>query len=168
MVGSCLDGLGTEVGVKGIPELSVVSHQVAVPTDVDDVAVVDQPVDESGRHHVIAKDLAPRLEALVRGEHRERVLVSPAHESVCSLIARDDGLHLIEEQLMWHAAKEVKRFPDPAEQRLHLLPLVESEPQKTRISQDDQERVSLAPGKLVLSEVRTVALQRRASGRTCA
>jgi hypothetical protein len=34
----------------------------------DDVAVVDEPVDQGTGHDVVAKDVAPLLEALVAGE----------------------------------------------------------------------------------------------------
>jgi hypothetical protein len=44
----------------------LVLHPVAVAADVDDVAVVDEPVDQRGCHHIVAEDLAPRAEGLVR------------------------------------------------------------------------------------------------------
>ena len=56
---------GMKLRMQGALELSVVSHPVAVASDVDDVAMVDQPVDKGCCHDVIAKDLAPLLEALV-------------------------------------------------------------------------------------------------------
>ena len=51
-------------------------HPVAVAADVDDVAVVEEPVDQRRRHHVVAEHAAPLLEALVRGEHRGGALVA--------------------------------------------------------------------------------------------
>ncbi len=56
------------------------SHPVAVAADVDDVAAVEQTVQEGGGHDLVVQDLAPALEALVRGEHRRGVLVAPVHE----------------------------------------------------------------------------------------
>ena len=42
---------------------------VAVAADVDDVAVVQQPVDERRGRHLVAEHAAPLLEALVRRQH---------------------------------------------------------------------------------------------------
>ena len=43
----------------------MIPHPVGVPADVDDVAVVHQPVDESRCHDFVAEHAAPVLEALV-------------------------------------------------------------------------------------------------------
>jgi hypothetical protein len=43
---------------------------VAVAADVDDVTVVQEPVDQRLGHVVIAEDLASGLEAFAAGEHR--------------------------------------------------------------------------------------------------
>src|SRR5690606_6052195 len=59
----------TAGGLEGLVELGVVAHAVAVAADAHDVAVVEQAVDQRGRHDLVAKDLAPLLEALVAGEH---------------------------------------------------------------------------------------------------
>ncbi len=58
----------------------MLAHPVAVPADVDDVAVVEEAVDERRRHDVVAQHLAPVLEALVAREHGARVLVAAGHE----------------------------------------------------------------------------------------
>jgi hypothetical protein len=58
----------------------VLPHPEAVAADVDDVAVVEQPVDQGCSHDLIAEDLAPLLEALVAGQHGGGVLVAAAHE----------------------------------------------------------------------------------------
>ena len=50
-------------------------HPVAVAPDVDDVAMVQQPVDERRRHDLVAEHVSPFLESLVRGQHRRRPLV---------------------------------------------------------------------------------------------
>ncbi|MEQ8329687.1 MAG: hypothetical protein RH859_04405 [Longimicrobiales bacterium] len=63
-----------------MPELGVVPHAVAVAADVDDMAGVQEAVDEGGGHDVVAEDLAPLLEALVGGEHGGGGLVAPCHE----------------------------------------------------------------------------------------
>jgi hypothetical protein len=43
----------------------VLAHAVAVSADVDQMTVVQDPIDEGGCHHFVAKDFAPFLEALV-------------------------------------------------------------------------------------------------------
>lgn len=56
------------------------AHSVAVAADRNDMAVVDQPVDQSGSHDVVAEDVTPVLKAFVRGEHGRGVLVTTSHE----------------------------------------------------------------------------------------
>ena len=60
----------------GSPEILVSTHPVVVAADIDDVAVVQQAVDERRGHHLVAEHLTPFLEALVRGQHRRCLLVS--------------------------------------------------------------------------------------------
>jgi hypothetical protein len=55
-------------------------HPVPVAAALPDVAVMHEAVDQRRRHHLIAEDLAPFLEALVRGQHRRGVLVATRHE----------------------------------------------------------------------------------------
>ena len=50
-------------------QVAVVPDAVAVAADVDDVTVMQEPVDQRAGHDVIAEDLAPRLEAFIAGEH---------------------------------------------------------------------------------------------------
>jgi hypothetical protein len=45
--------------MKRLPELGAMAHPVAVAADRHDMAVVDEAVDESGGHDVVAEDLAP-------------------------------------------------------------------------------------------------------------
>ena len=52
------------------------AHPVTVATDVDHMAVVHQSINQRGRHHVIAKDRAPFLEALVEGQHGGGVFIA--------------------------------------------------------------------------------------------
>ena len=66
--------------MERLPELGVLPHAIAVAADRHEVAVVDEAIDERGGHDVIAKDVAPLLEALVGRQHRRRVLVAPRHE----------------------------------------------------------------------------------------
>ena len=66
--------------VDRLGEFGVAPHPVAVTADVDDVATVEQTVQQGGGHDLVVQDLAPALEALVRCEHRRGVLVAPVDE----------------------------------------------------------------------------------------
>jgi hypothetical protein len=61
-------------------QVLVMPHAVAVAANVHDVAVMDEAIDQRGGHHLIAEDLAPLREALVRGEHGTRPLIASGHE----------------------------------------------------------------------------------------
>ena len=63
-------------------------HAVAVAPDIDDVAVVDQAINQRRGHHLVAKDVAPLLKGFVTGEHGRRVFVASAHELEEELGAR--------------------------------------------------------------------------------
>lgn len=65
-----------EAGGEG----AVFVHAIPVAADIDDVAVVEQPVDQSAGHDGIPEDRALRLEAFVDAEHRRRVLVAATHQ----------------------------------------------------------------------------------------
>ena len=56
------------------------AHAEAVAADVDDVAVVQQAVDQRRRHDLVAEHAAPFLEALVRRQHRRGTLVAGIDE----------------------------------------------------------------------------------------
>lgn len=58
----------------------MLTHPEAVAPDIDDVAVVDEPIDQGARHDVVAEDLTPLVEALVAREDRGAGLVAAAHE----------------------------------------------------------------------------------------
>lgn len=66
--------------MEGLGELGVVTHPAAVAADVDDVAVMDEPIDERGGHDVVTEHVAPVLEALVRGRNGRGVLVVSVDE----------------------------------------------------------------------------------------
>ena len=55
--------------MEGLPELGVLSHAIAVAADRHQVAVVNQAIDEGGRHNVITENVAPFLEAFIGREH---------------------------------------------------------------------------------------------------
>ena len=45
-------------------QVGLMPHPKAVTPDADDVPVMDEAVDQRCRHHVIAEDLAPLVNAL--------------------------------------------------------------------------------------------------------
>ena len=55
-------------GMDRFGELDVPAHAIAVAPDVDDVAPVEQAVEQRGGHDLVAEDAAPLLEAIVRGQ----------------------------------------------------------------------------------------------------
>jgi hypothetical protein len=55
-------------------------HAVAVATYVDDVAVVQDPVDEGRGHDLVPQDLAPLLESFGGREHGGCALVTPVDQ----------------------------------------------------------------------------------------
>ena len=55
-------------------------HPIAVAADIDDVAVVQQPVDEGRRHHLVPEDSAPFLEAFVGRQHCRGAFVAGIDE----------------------------------------------------------------------------------------
>src|ERR671922_2177813 len=53
---------------------------IAIAADSDDVAVVEQPVEDRGRHHRIGEHHAPFADAAVRRDEHRAALVAPADE----------------------------------------------------------------------------------------
>ena len=84
----CGDGAGGS-WVDGFGEFGVALHPVAVAPSVDDVAAVEQPVQQRGGHDLVVQDLAPLLEVLVRGDHGRSVLVAAVDE-----LEEEDGAAL--------------------------------------------------------------------------
>ena len=66
--------------MERLGEVGVLAHPVAAATDVDDVAVMQEPVDERCGHDLVAQDLAPLLEAFIRGQHSGCALIAPIDE----------------------------------------------------------------------------------------
>ena len=58
----------------------MLAHAVAAAADVDDMAVVQQAIDERSGHNLVAQDLAPLLEAFVGREHSGCALIAPVDE----------------------------------------------------------------------------------------
>ena len=101
--------------MQGLPELGVLPHAVAVAADRHDVAVVDEPIDQRRRHHVVAEDLAPLFKAFVGRQHRRGVLVAARHQ-------------LKEQHGAGPADREVADFIDDEQGRMreHLEPGVQA------------------------------------------
>ena len=77
------------------------SHPVAVAPDVDDVAVVQQAVDESCGHDLVPEHASPFLEALVGGQHRRRALVTgidQLEEEHCAVLPDRQVADLVHDQ----------------------------------------------------------------------
>ena len=66
--------------MEDLGEVGVLTHPVAVAVDVDDMAVVQQAIDERSSHDLVAQDLAPLLEALVGRQHSGYALIAPVDE----------------------------------------------------------------------------------------
>jgi len=66
--------------VNLFPEAEVVPHPGAFAPDSEDVAVVQESVDQRGSYDLIAEDLVRLLEALVAGKHGGSVLVAAPYE----------------------------------------------------------------------------------------
>ena len=63
-------------------------HAVPVAPDVDDMAVVDEAINQRRRHDFVSKDVASFLKGFVAGQHGRRVFVASAHELEEKLSAR--------------------------------------------------------------------------------
>ena len=61
-------------------QIRMFPHPIAVAPNVDDGAVVQQPVDAGRRHHLVPEDGAPLLEAFVGGQHGRGVFVAGIDE----------------------------------------------------------------------------------------
>ena len=66
--------------MDGLGELDVAAYPVAVAPDVDEVAAVEQPVQECGGQHLDAEHAAPLLEALVGRQDGGGAPVAPVDE----------------------------------------------------------------------------------------
>lgn len=66
--------------MQRLPQLGVLPHAVAVAANRNQVAMVDQSIDEGGGHDVVTEDLAPFLKAFVGRQDRLRMLVMTCHE----------------------------------------------------------------------------------------
>ena len=62
------------------PKVLVVAHPVAVAANVDDVAMMEQAIDQRSGHEIVTEDLAPFVEGLVRGQDGGGGFVAAGHE----------------------------------------------------------------------------------------
>ena len=107
-------------------EIGVMQERAAV----DEIAahVADRALDFALGLRAIRPTRA-RREAPVRGE-AEKLEIVDERAALQSQVARDHRLHLIEEQLLRHAAEIPERLLEPAHQRAHVLPRIEPAPQQ--------------------------------------
>jgi hypothetical protein len=68
-------------------------------------------------------------------------------------VARDHGLHLIEEQLLGDAAKVPEGVLQAVNHGAHVLAHIKPTPEQPRVAQDHQQRVPHTPGKLEAGEI---------------
>ena len=66
--------------MEDLGEVGVLAHAVAAAADVDDMAVMQQAIDERSGHDLVAQDLAPLLEAFIGGQHSGCALIAPVDE----------------------------------------------------------------------------------------
>ena len=66
--------------MEDLGEVGVLAHPVAAAADVDDMAVMQQAIDERSGHDLVAQDLAPLLEAFIGGQHSGCALIAPVDE----------------------------------------------------------------------------------------
>ncbi len=71
--------------------LAPVLEPVALALQGDDLRVVNEPVDQRGGDHLIAEDLAPGLEASIRGEDDRAALVAAGDEGEEQVRGRKRG-----------------------------------------------------------------------------
>ena len=77
---SCGTGPGSILLDTAAQQVLVHPHAAAVAADVDDVAVMQQAVDQRRGHDLVAEHAAPLLEALVRRQHRRGALMAGVDE----------------------------------------------------------------------------------------
>ena len=66
--------------MEDLGEVGVLAHPVAAAADVDDMAVMQQAIDERSSHDLVAQDLAPLLETFIGGQHSGCALIAPVDE----------------------------------------------------------------------------------------
>jgi hypothetical protein len=107
-------------------EVGVVQEGAAVDEIAADVA--HRALDLALRLGAIGTARA-RREAPMRGKAQELKIVNE-RSTFEPQVARDHGLHLIEEQLLRHAAEIAERVLKPADERTHVLARVEPTPEQ--------------------------------------
>ena len=60
--------------MEDLGEVGVLAHPVAAAADVDDMAVMQQAIDERSGHDLVAQDLAPLLEAFIGAAAMARLI----------------------------------------------------------------------------------------------
>jgi hypothetical protein len=137
------------------PDLSLVIEIRIVKerSAVDDIAaqMADGTLDFALRLRAIRTTGAGR-EAPVTGEAQKLRI---AHERAAfePQVARDDRLHLIEEQLLRDATEIAERLLETVHERRHILARIEAAPQQPRVAEDHEQGVAHAPVKSKSCEV---------------
>ena len=114
------------------PELSLVIkiRIVQERAAVDEIApeIADRALDFAFRLRAIGTTGAWREAPVMREAKKLRI----AHERAAfqPQVSCDHGLHLIEEQLLWHAAEIAKGVLEARDQRRQILARIEPTPQK--------------------------------------
>lgn len=134
-------GLRGQVRVAG--EAAAVGEALAHVADgALDVPLRVRPVGPAG----------PGPKALVRVEAEELGVLGDA-AVLAPQIPDDHALHLVEQELPRHASEEAEGRLQTLEQRRHVLPRVEPEPQQPRVAEHDQKQVAAAPREAEVGEV---------------
>ena len=67
-------------GLRGLKQVHMLAHPVTVASDIDQMAMMQNSIDQSGGHDLVAEHGPPLFEALVRGQHRRSLLVASTDE----------------------------------------------------------------------------------------
>ena len=122
-------------------EIGVVQERAAV----DEIAahVADRPLDLALGLRAI-RATGARREAPVMRE-AQKLGIADERAALEPQVARDHRLHLIEEQLLRHAAERQERLLESAHQRRHVLARIEAAPQQPRVAEHHEQARSARP-----------------------
>ena len=90
------------------PKVLVVAHPVAVAANVDDVAMMEQAIDQRSGHEIVTEDLAPFVEGLVRGQDGGGGFVAAGHE-----LEEEHGVVAIDREVADLVDDQDRRVPKP-------------------------------------------------------
>ena len=122
-------------------EILVVDELPAVEEALADVA--DRPLHLTLRSGAV-RPARPHPESPVGGEAQE-VRVQYQLATARAAVRQHHRTHLVEQQLPRHPAEPPEGALQPLDQHLHRLPLVEPQPQQTRVAQHRHQRMPPPP-----------------------